>query len=54
MQGSDNAIPAEARRFMAERAKSKTMRIKDSSHVAMISRPDATTGLNVSAYLAPR
>lgn len=41
---SDRTIPAEAERFMAERAGAHTVEI-DSSHVAMISHPDAVSKL---------
>jgi pimeloyl-ACP methyl ester carboxylesterase len=45
---SDRTIPAEAQRFMAERAGSHTVEI-DSSHVAMMSHPDAVTKLILDA-----
>jgi pimeloyl-ACP methyl ester carboxylesterase len=41
---SDRTIPAEAERFMAQRAGAHTVEI-DSSHVAMISHPDAVAKL---------
>ncbi|NNC01783.1 alpha/beta hydrolase [Corallococcus exiguus] len=40
----DNAIPPEAERFMARRARARTVEIR-SSHVAMISHPEAVTEL---------
>ncbi|NEA68062.1 alpha/beta hydrolase [Streptomyces sp. SID12488] len=47
--GADQAIPAAAQRFMATRAKSHTVEVKSSSHVVMLSHPDATTDLIVAA-----
>jgi pimeloyl-ACP methyl ester carboxylesterase len=41
---SDHTIPPDAERFMARRAGSQTVEI-ESSHVAMISNPDAATDL---------
>jgi len=40
----DNAIPPATERFMAQRAHASTVEV-DSSHVAMISQPEATTRL---------
>jgi pimeloyl-ACP methyl ester carboxylesterase len=48
---SDRTIPAEAERFMAERAGAHTVEI-DSSHVAMISHPDAVAKLVLDAARA--
>jgi len=45
---SDRTIPAEAERFMAARAESHTVEI-ESSHVAMISHPDAVAKLVMDA-----
>lgn len=46
---NDNAIPAEAQRFMAERAGAvNTVEVR-ASHVAMISKPGAVTALIVQA-----
>ncbi|HEY8982697.1 MAG TPA: alpha/beta hydrolase [Streptomyces sp.] len=50
--GADRAIPAEAQRFMATRAKAHTVEVKNSSHVVMLSHPDATTALIVDAARA--
>jgi pimeloyl-ACP methyl ester carboxylesterase len=44
----DHAIPPQAERAMAERAKAHTVEI-DSSHVAMISHPKAVTNLILAA-----
>jgi len=44
VSSSDRTIPAEAERFMAERAGAKTVEI-ESSHVAMISHPGAVAEL---------
>ena len=46
---NDNAIPAEAQRFMAERAGAvKTVEVR-ASHVVMISQPGAVTALIIQA-----
>ncbi|MGY1497567.1 alpha/beta fold hydrolase [Streptomyces sp. QTS52] len=50
--GADQAIPAAAQRFMATRAKSHTVEVKSSSHVVMLSHPDVTTDLIVTAARA--
>jgi pimeloyl-ACP methyl ester carboxylesterase len=48
--GKDNAIGTDLERFMAKRIPHVTaIEVKGSSHVAMISHPDATTGLIVRA-----
>ncbi|MDX3458334.1 alpha/beta hydrolase [Streptomyces sp. ME02-8801-2C] len=47
--GADKAIPAAAQRFMATRAKSHTVEVKGASHVVMLSHPDVTTDLIVTA-----
>lgn len=52
--GADNAIPPAAQRFMAERAGSKTVSIAGSSHVVMLSHPDAATALILAAYASTR
>ncbi|RKH64308.1 alpha/beta fold hydrolase [Corallococcus aberystwythensis] len=44
----DNTIPPEAERFMARRARSRTIEIR-SSHVAMVSHPEVVTELIVKA-----
>ncbi|WP_203701582.1 alpha/beta fold hydrolase [Asanoa iriomotensis] len=44
----DNVIPAAAQRFMAQRAGASTVEVR-ASHVAMMSRPDATTDLITAA-----
>ncbi|AGZ41195.1 alpha/beta hydrolase [Actinoplanes friuliensis] len=44
----DKAIPPEAERFMARRAKAHTIEIS-SSHAAMVSNPKAVTGLVLAA-----
>lgn len=49
----DNLIPAAAQRFMAKRAGAHTVEVR-ASHVAMMSRPDATTDLIVTAAAAVR
>jgi pimeloyl-ACP methyl ester carboxylesterase len=48
---SDRTIPVEAERFMAERAGAHTVEI-ESSHVAMISHPDAVAKLILDAARA--
>jgi pimeloyl-ACP methyl ester carboxylesterase len=50
--GADQAIPAAAERFMAKRAHAHTIEIGNSSHVAMISHPEATTALIIDAARA--
>jgi pimeloyl-ACP methyl ester carboxylesterase len=47
----DNLIPAQVQRFMAERAGAHKVEV-NSSHVAMMSKPDATAALIVKAALA--
>lgn len=49
----DRVIPPDAERFMAKRAGAHTVEI-DSSHVAMISQPDAVTDLIRSAAAGKR
>ncbi|WP_327743783.1 alpha/beta hydrolase [Streptomyces europaeiscabiei] len=49
----DKVIPPAAQRFMAKRAGSKVTEIK-SSHVVMISHPDAATAVILKAYAATR
>jgi len=44
----DHAIPPATERFMAQRAHASTVEV-DSSHVAMISQPEATTRLILDA-----
>ncbi|MGW6062641.1 alpha/beta fold hydrolase [Streptomyces sp. NPDC055189] len=50
---ADKVIPPAAQRFMAKRAGSKVTEIK-SSHVVMISHPDAAAKIIKSAYAATR
>jgi pimeloyl-ACP methyl ester carboxylesterase len=45
---ADNAIPAEAQEFMAERAGSHVVRV-DASHAVSVSRPDAVADLVLAA-----
>ncbi|WP_219507868.1 alpha/beta fold hydrolase [Nonomuraea ceibae] len=52
--GSDHAIPPAAQRFMAERAGSKKAEIGRSSHVVMLSHPDAATALILAAHVGTR
>ncbi|MEV4172383.1 alpha/beta hydrolase [Nonomuraea sp. NPDC049709] len=52
--GADNAIPPAAQRFMAKRAGSKTAEIAGSSHMVMLSRPDAATAPILAAYASTR
>lgn len=47
----DNAIPARAQEFMAERAGSRTVRV-DASHAVAVSRPDAVADLVLQAVEA--
>ncbi|MFD6494742.1 alpha/beta fold hydrolase [Streptomyces sp. NPDC059944] len=47
--GSDQAIPAAAERFMAQRAGAHTTEVKGASHVVMVSHPARTTDLIVQA-----
>lgn len=47
----DNAIPAQAQEFMAERAGSKVVRV-DASHAVAVSNPDAVTDLIIEAAKA--
>ncbi|MFC6093429.1 alpha/beta fold hydrolase [Saccharothrix lopnurensis] len=47
----DNAIPARAQEFMAERAGSRTVRV-DASHAVAVSRPDAVADLVLEAVKA--
>jgi pimeloyl-ACP methyl ester carboxylesterase len=47
--GSDQAIPAAAERFMAQRAGAHTVEIKGASHVVMVSHPARTADLVVRA-----
>ncbi|WP_158846580.1 alpha/beta fold hydrolase [Saccharothrix deserti] len=47
----DNAIPAQAQEFMAERAGSKTVRV-DASHAVAVSNPDAVADLILEAAKA--
>ena len=49
----DRVIPPDAERFMAKRAGARTIEL-DSSHVAMISHPDAVTDLIRSAATGTR
>ncbi|GLW11439.1 alpha/beta hydrolase [Microtetraspora sp. NBRC 13810] len=49
----DNVIPPAAQRFMAERAGSKVREIR-SSHVVMMSQPEAATAVVLSAHHATR
>lgn len=49
----DNAIPAQAQEFMAERAGSHIVRVA-ASHAVAISQPDAVTDLIVDAVKATR
>ncbi|WP_331769717.1 alpha/beta hydrolase (plasmid) [Embleya sp. NBC_00888] len=51
---NDQVIPAEAERFMAKRANAKTIEIKGSSHVAMISHDKTSTDLIKAAAKATR
>jgi pimeloyl-ACP methyl ester carboxylesterase len=50
---ADNAIPAAAQRFMAKRAGAHVVEV-DASHVAMMSKPDATVGMITEAAKAVR
>ncbi|MFG2940229.1 alpha/beta fold hydrolase [Streptomyces sp. NPDC048282] len=50
----DNVIPAAAQRFMAERAHSRTVEVKGSSHVVMMSHPDTVVRQVQAAYQATR
>jgi len=50
----DNVIPAAAQRFMAQRAHSRTVEVKGSSHVVMMSHPDAVVRQIQAAYQATR
>ncbi|MER5325179.1 alpha/beta fold hydrolase [Streptosporangium roseum] len=52
--GSDNTIPPAAQRFMAKRAASKTVEIRRSSHVVMLSHPDAATASILAAHAGTR
>lgn len=47
--GSDQAIPAAAERFMAQRAGAHTVEVKGASHVVMVSHPARTADLIVRA-----
>ncbi|WP_249044482.1 alpha/beta hydrolase, partial [Crossiella equi] len=49
----DNAIPAAAQRFMAERAHAHTTEV-NASHSVAVSRPDATASTIVAAARATR
>jgi pimeloyl-ACP methyl ester carboxylesterase len=49
----DNAIPAQAQEFMAERAGSRIVRV-EASHAASISQPDAVADLILEAAKATR
>ncbi|MER7690900.1 alpha/beta hydrolase [Streptomyces sp. NPDC097610] len=49
----DNAIPAQAQEFMAERAGSHVVRV-EASHAASISQPDAVANLIIEAAKATR
>ncbi|WTW98435.1 alpha/beta hydrolase [Streptomycetaceae bacterium NBC_01309] len=51
---ADNVIPAAAQRFMADRADSRTVEVKGSSHVVMMSRPDAVVRQILAADRATR
>lgn len=52
--GADHVIPPALQRFMAERAGSRTVEVKDSSHVVMMSHPDVVTRHITAAYRATR
>ncbi|MFG2883243.1 alpha/beta fold hydrolase [Streptomyces sp. NPDC048297] len=51
---NDNVIPAAVQRFMAERAHSRTVEVRGSSHVVMMSHPDVVVRQIQAAYLATR
>lgn len=52
--GADRVIPPALQRFMAERAKSRTVEAKGASHVVMMSRPDIVVRQIEAAYRATR
>ncbi|MGW0607271.1 alpha/beta fold hydrolase [Streptomyces sp. NPDC002640] len=52
--GADRVIPPALQRFMAERAGSRTVEVKNSSHVVMMSHPDVVTRHITAAYRATR
>ncbi|MFF8381567.1 alpha/beta fold hydrolase [Streptomyces sp. NPDC015661] len=49
----DNAIPAQAQEFTAERAGSRIVRV-EASHAVSISQPDAVADLIIEAAKATR
>ncbi|CCK24750.1 hypothetical protein BN159_0371 [Streptomyces davaonensis JCM 4913] len=51
---NDYVIPAAVQRYMAERAHSRTVEVKGSSHVVMMSHPDVVVRQIQAAYLATR
>ncbi|BBC29578.1 Alpha/beta hydrolase family protein [Streptomyces graminofaciens] len=51
---ADQVIPAAVQRFMAERARSKVVEVKGSSHVVMMSHPDVVVRQIVAAHRATR
>ncbi|MEV4395298.1 alpha/beta hydrolase [Nonomuraea sp. NPDC049607] len=52
--GADHTIPPTAQRFMAKRAGSHTVELRRSSHLVMLSNPDAATALILAAHTATR
>ncbi|ROO84266.1 pimeloyl-ACP methyl ester carboxylesterase [Actinocorallia herbida] len=50
----DKVIPADAQRFMAERAGSKVLEVKGASHAVLMSRPDTVLRQILAAYTATR
>ncbi|WP_448316667.1 alpha/beta fold hydrolase [Streptomyces sp. CO7] len=52
--GSDRVIPPALQRFMAERARSRTVEVKGASHVVMMSHPDVVVRQITAAYRATR
>jgi pimeloyl-ACP methyl ester carboxylesterase len=51
---ADNVIPAAVQRYMADRAHSRTVEVKGSSHVVMMSRPDIVVRQILAAHQATR
>ncbi|MFF4255699.1 alpha/beta fold hydrolase [Streptomyces sp. NPDC001663] len=52
--GADRVIPPAVQRFMADRAKSRTVEVKGASHVVMMSHPDAVVRQIEAAHRATR